>query len=158
MYRKHLTYQASFTTKGGWLWGFHGLWVWLILALEFRILRLDLAGFQVLRCVTGCGFDQFLCSGFGYSFKTAYFSGFPSHTVHVFYWDRKTSFEYFKTMHRDRAKRKMLKIFNDYWRKLKIFVLFCSFRSWLFTCRFSNFSKFWSWFARSGPPKAPSQS
>ena len=30
----------------------HGLQVWLILALGFRVLRLNLAGSRVLRCVT----------------------------------------------------------------------------------------------------------
>ena len=44
--------------------------------MGFRDLRLNLAGFRVLRCVAGCGFGHFLCSGFGYFTQNSYFVGF----------------------------------------------------------------------------------
>ena len=72
---------------------FHGLWIWLILVLGFRALHLNLAGFRVLQCVTGCAFGQFLCSGFDYFIQNSYPSGFPGHTVHVVPFDRKPAFE-----------------------------------------------------------------
>ena len=67
--------QDALMILGGAL-GFHGLRVWPILALGFRDLRLNRAGFRVLRCVAGCGFDNFLCSGFGYFTQNSYFVGF----------------------------------------------------------------------------------
>ena len=51
--------------------GFQGLRVWPKLALGLRDLHLN-RGFRVSRCVTGCGFDQFLCSGFRYFAQNSY--------------------------------------------------------------------------------------
>ena len=58
--------------------GFHGLWVWPILTLGFRNLRLNRTGFRVLRCDTGCEFGQFLASGFGYFIQDSYFFRFSN--------------------------------------------------------------------------------
>ena len=68
------------TNKRGTL-GFHGLRIGLILAilaLRFWVLRLYLAGFQVLRCVTGWGLANLCAQVLGISFKTFYFEDFPS--------------------------------------------------------------------------------
>ena len=85
-----------------------GLRVWPILSLGFRDLRLNHTGFQVLRCVMGCGFHHFWCSGFEYFIKTSNFSGFRSHAVHVVNWDWKTIFQILKTRRRESVETKML--------------------------------------------------
>ena len=61
---------------------FHGLRVWLILALGYRVLRLNLAGFRVLIRVTGIGVSRvaglvnFSSRVSGFTFKSCGFSGF----------------------------------------------------------------------------------
>ena len=54
------------TDRKEWAIEFHRLRVWSILALGSRDLRLNSAGFRVLRYVAGCGFGHFLSSGFKY--------------------------------------------------------------------------------------------
>ena len=63
--------------------GFHGLWVWLILALVILVSRLNGMGFWVLRCVMDCGFGQLLCLDFWYFIENFYVFEFSSHAVHV---------------------------------------------------------------------------
>ena len=102
---------------GGGALGFHSLRVWLILARGFLILCLNLPGFRILRCATGCGFVLCLC--FGYFNRISYFSGFPVHTVHVVHLDRKAGFRMLKSMHRDSVKRKPMKKLKDLKTKIE---------------------------------------
>ena len=68
-------------------------------------------GFAVSRVT---GLVDFSPRASGISFKASYFSGFPSHIVHVVYLTRKISFKMHKSMHRNSVNRKLLKILKDY--------------------------------------------
>ena len=92
--------------------GLHGLRVWLILAVGFRVLCLNLAGFRVLRCVRVAGFANCCARVSGISFKTSYFSSFPSHSPCGLL-RSKTSFRMLRRMHRNSVTRKMLKILKS---------------------------------------------
>ena len=60
---------------------FYGLRIWPISALGFRVLCLNHTDFQVLRCVAGCEFGQFLCLDFWSFIHNFLFWGFQSHIV-----------------------------------------------------------------------------
>ena len=68
--------------------GFGVSWVAVVVSFsprvsEFRDLRLNRTGFQVLRCVAGCGFGHFCAWISGILLKIPILWGFRSHTVHV---------------------------------------------------------------------------
>ena len=94
--------------------------------------------------------SQIFVLGFRFSFKTSYFSGFPSHTVHVVYLDRKNQLwnaqidaRRFSEKETGENTQRLLTKIEDFCSVLQVRVLA------FFTSGFSGFSKFWSGFAGS---------
>ena len=126
------------------------------LALGFLDLHLNLTGFQVLSCFTGCGYGHFWYSCFGYFIQNTYVSRFFRSYSPCTKLRWKNSFWMCKTMSRELVNTKMLKIIEDYhknWRFLfrsAVWALaFLHAAFWVF----ANFSSDWLVLV---PPKPPS--